>query len=248
MTNSVDLSGKHILITGGSSGIGQQCAIQASSLGARVTVIARREAELRKTVCMMERHQEQAYYSLDLSCTDKIESVVKQIAIERGPVDGFCHAAGVMNGRSVRLSKPKYVNDMFAVNTFSFFEFVRCLSQKENLNDGASLIGISSAAVEHGAVGQGIYAATKAGMNGFVVSAARELAHRKIRINTIAFANVDTETHRRFLECARDESDVSWQMLGTIDVISAANAITFLLSDACKYITAAVIPIYAGLF
>ena len=246
MIQPMDLTGKHIVITGGSSGIGRQCAIQASKLGAKVTLIARREDKLKETIQQMERPEEQAYYVFDLSETDQIESFVKKIITQRGAVDGFCHAAGIATVRMLKVSKPSYVEKMFRIHMYAFVELLRCLSLRNNLNNGASLIGISSAAGEKGNPSQGIYGAAKASMNGLVIPIAQELAPRGIRINTVAYAMVDTEMYQNFLDYSSDPVIMKRQSLGIIDVESASNAVMFLLSDACKYITGAVLPVYAG--
>lgn len=246
MINPMDLTGKHILITGGSSGIGRQCAIQASRLGARVSVIARREEDLKETVAMMDRPEEHAYFVADLSETDTIEELVKSIVAQRGAVDGFCHAAGIATVRTLKMSKPAFIEKMFRLNTFAFIELVRCLTAKDRMNDGGSLVGISSSAAENGNVSQGAYGASKAAMNGFLHPAAKELNVRRIRVNTVAFAMVDTPMFQEFLDNGGNVELMKAQELGTIDVESAANAVMFLLSDAARYITSAVLPVYAG--
>lgn len=246
MINPMDLTGKHILITGGSSGIGRQCAIQASRLGARVTLVSRNEEKLRETIRMMDRPNEHACYPFDLNETDKIEALVKTIVAQRGAVDGFCHSAGIGTARMLKSSKSAYVEKMFRIHEFAFIELVRCLAQKGRSNDGASFVGVSSVAAEKGNLSQGVYAAAKASMNAFTRPVAQELSHRKIRVNTVAYAMVNTDMFQEFLGNGGDDKVLERQFLGTIDAESAANAIVFLLSDACKYITASTLPVYAG--
>ncbi len=247
MINPMDLTGKHILITGGSSGIGRQCAIQASRLGARVSVIARREEELQKTIALMEKPSEHAYFVADLNETDKIEDLVKSIVAQRGAVDGFCHAAGIATVRTLKMSKPAFVEKMFRINTFAFFELMRCLIMKDHMNDSGSLIGVSSVAAERGYPAQSVYGASKAAMHGYLYPAAQELSVRRIRVNTVAFAMVNTCMFDEFIENGGNAELLKAQKLGTIDVESAANAVMFLLSDASRYVTATVLPVYAGL-
>lgn len=246
MINPMNLSNKHIIITGASSGIGRACAIQASRLGAKVTLIARNEDKLSETINLMKDQDKHAYYSFDLNNTEKIENFIKNIISEQGAADGLCHAAGIATPRPLKLSKPNYVNKMFTVHIFAFAELVRVLSLKHNLNDEASLIGISSVAAERGNTAQGIYGAAKGAMNSFIKPVAKELANRKIRINNVAYGIVDTQMYQEFLETGGDEDVVKQQYLGIIDTESAANAVMFLLSDASKFITGSVLPVYAG--
>ena len=82
-------------------------------------------------------------------------------------------------------------------------------------------------------------------MEGILASLAMELSSRRIRINAVSFGMVDTNMYQDFLNYG-DENSLEKQYLGVIDLESAANMITFLLSDACKYITASTIPVWAG--
>lgn len=246
MINPMELSNKHIVITGASSGIGRACAIQASRLEAKVTIIARNEDRLKETISLMEDSSKHTYYVFDLNHIEEIEALIKKIVTEQGSVDGLCHAAGIANPRTLKLSKPQYVNKMFNIHIFAFAELVRALSLKHNMNDAASLVGISSVAAERGNTAQAVYGAAKGAMNSFVKPAAKELSKRKIRINNVAYGIVDTQMYQNFLETGGDEDVIKQQYLGVIDTETAANAVMFLLSDASKFTTGSVLPVYAG--
>ena len=109
MYNPFSLSGKMIIITGASSGIGRQCAIDCSKMGARVALIARNEERLKETRGKMERPEEHFYYSLDLAQSDKIMELVENIVISHGRIDGFIHAAGIEKTLPVRFTKQCFV-------------------------------------------------------------------------------------------------------------------------------------------
>lgn len=246
MINPMNLSGKHILVTGGSDGIGRECAVQASKLGAKVTIIARKEDKLIQTINLMESQQKHSYYSFDLSNINGIEELIKKIVAEQGPIDGLCHAAGYATPRPLKFSKQKYVYEMFTIHIFAFAEIVRVLSLKHNLNEGASLVGISSVAAERGNIAQSIYGAAKGAMNSFIKPVAKELGSRRIRINNVAYGIVDTNIYKEFLETGGDKEVINQQYLGIIDTETAANAVMFLLSDASKFTTGIVLSVYAG--
>lgn len=246
MINPLDLSGKHILITGASSGIGRACAIQASKLGAKVTLIARREEMLQETVSLMENSDIHSYRVFDVSNTDEIEALVKEMVASEGAFDGFVHAAGIATVRPLKQTKVKFMQKMYTIHVYAYSEFIRCLSLNKNMNDGASLVGISSAAAFVGSISQCAYGSAKGAMNSFIIPAAAELGSRKIRVNNVSFAMVNTTMFDEFIEYGGDVSLMNRQYLGVIDVESAANSIIFLLSDACKYITGTVLPVYGG--
>ena len=81
MINPMYLSNKHIIITGASSGIGRACAIQASRLGAKVSLIARNQDKLVETINLMEDQDKHAYYCFDLNNTEDIETLIKKLNI-----------------------------------------------------------------------------------------------------------------------------------------------------------------------
>ena len=246
MVNPMDLSSKHILITGGSSGIGRASAIQASKLGAKVTLIARNENNLKETILMMDDIDKHAFYCADLNDVANIENLIKKIKEERGDIDGVCHAAGIADVRPLKLTKTKFLQKMLNIHVFAFVELVRCLLLNNAIKIGGSIVGISSYASNNGGVAQGAYSAAKAAIDGFIVPASKELASGKIRINNVAFAMVNTQMYDDFLDSGGTVESTERQLLGIIDVESAANVITFLLSDATKHITGSVIPVYAG--
>lgn len=248
MINPMDLTGKHVLITGASSGIGRECAVQASRLGAHVTMIARSEDKLRETLSFMDRPEKHLSYSLDLNRTEEIETLVERIVQDRGAVDGLVHAAGIVIGRPVKMTTPAFMESMLRIHLEAFAELVRSLCQKKRLNNGASVVGISSASVDRGDATWAAYAAAKAGMNGFIRSAAVELGKREIRINNVAFAMVGTNSYYDFLENSASsyERIMGPQYLGPVSLEGAANTVMFLLSDAVRQITGSVLEVYAG--
>lgn len=246
MINPMDLTGKHIVITGGSSGIGRACAVQASRLGAKVTVIARSEEKLQETISMLDNPEMHAYYCADLSETDKIAELIQKIVDEQGAVDGFCHAAGLGTIRTLKTSKPNFVEKMYKIHVFAFIECVRNLMLKHNLNDGASIVGISSVAADRGNPGQCIYSSAKGAMNTFLRPTSQELSKRLIRINNVAYGMVDTAMYQEFLETCSDEGIMNRQLFGVIDVESASNAVAFMLSNASRFTTGSVLQVYGG--
>lgn len=191
MIDIFGLENKHIVVTGGSSGIGRETAILLSKLGANVSVIARREEALKETLSMMEGDKKH-YYVCDLSVSEEIGNVVKAIVAESGAVDGFIHCAGVGVNLPVSMTKADAIESVMRTNFYSFTELIRFLSKKKNSNDGASFVGVSSVASLKGDKSQGAYAATKAAMNAYIHPAAKELAGRNIRVNTVAFGVIRT--------------------------------------------------------
>ena len=236
MINPMELTGKHILVTGASSGIGRETAILCSQLGATVSIVARRETQLQETMHMMEGTSHKIYIQ-DLSDLTGIEELVKRATADSGVLDGIVHCAGIGQNRSLSLTKPEFIQETLAVTFYSFAELIRIASKKKYSKDGSSFVGISSVASIRGDKAQGAYAAAKAAMNGLIHPYAKELGGRKIRLNTVAFGMIRTEMYQSFQLSGGTEGVLQGQYLGIGEPRDAANVIAFLLSDASRFIT-----------
>lgn len=236
MMDIFDLSNKHILVTGASSGIGKETSILLSRYGAIVSAVARREDLLKETIGAMEGNKHR-YYGFDVSALTDISELVRDIIKDSGPIDGFIHCAGMGVNMPVSMTDADTVNSVMKTNFYSFVEFIRLLSKKKNSHDGASFVGVSSIASLKGDKSQGIYAASKAAMNAYIHPAAKELATRKIRVNTVAFGLIKTAAYQKFLEDGGQEDSLQEQYFGYGEPIEAATILLFMVSNASKLIT-----------
>ena len=240
MINPMDLTGKHILITGASSGIGKATAIHISKLGAKLSLIARDEKRLKETLAQLDG-EGHLIYLIDLKETHKVEKLINDIVNISGPLDGLVHCAGIANVRPLSMTNTDFLHDMMLINFYSFVELVRCASKKNRFNKGASFIGMSSIASKSGDKSKTAYCATKAAMDSAVRCMAVELAYKEIRVNTVIGGYIKTDMYKIYIETA-GESAVnrkisSNQYLGMGDTNDIANAMAYLLSDASKFIT-----------
>lgn len=250
MKNLIDLSGKTILITGASSGIGAETANLCAQLGAKTVLIARREDKLQETIANLEG-EGHVWFSYDLSDVAGIETLMKQISDAVGPIDGFVHSAGIPGTRPLKMFKPGMLADVMNVNFAAFFEIVRCLAKRNVCRDGASIVGISSVSSKIGSLGKTGYSASKAAMDGAARSMAKELAPRGIRVNTICPGLIDTAIYKIFQNNAGDSQDaqakLDRQYLGLGTPTDIANVAVFLLSDVSRMITGSSINVDGGM-
>ena len=241
MYNLVNLTEKKIILTGASSGIGQQTAILLSHLGAKLILVARRENLLVET--MKQLHGEgHSFYVVDLNLTSDIEALVKKIVSEQGPLDGLAYIAGT--GKSVPLTQfsPEKIEAVFKTNYFGFVEFVRQLSKKGRFNVGMRIVGVSSIASVCGDPAHTAYSGSKAALDGSIRCIAKELAPKGIAINSVAPAMTKTAMFEGFNKnYGNNSGSVSYllqrQYLGIAEPIDIANSIAFLISDAARFIT-----------
>lgn len=236
MKNLIDLTGKKIVVTGASSGIGQSIAVMCSELGAQVVLVARREERLKETLSMMEAG-DHSYFVADLSETEKIAGLVAKIVEQVGKIDGFVHAAGVSAATAVIQADVLKYERLMRVNYYAFAELFRVLSKRKYSNDGMSVVGISSSAVVDGK-GTMLYAATKAAMEKFAEVAQREVVEkRKIRVNMIRPHDVRTAMTEHVFERYTEEQLANLYPLGEIQKEDIASSVCFFLSDASSKIT-----------
>lgn len=249
MYNLIDLREKQILITGASSGMGAETARLCAKLGAKIILVARNEEKLNNVLDELEGNEHKCY-SFDLENVNEIESFIKGVINECGAIDGFVHSAGIGSTRPIKLLKPDIMLSVMNVNYFSFVEIIRCITKRKCFNEGLSIVGVSSISSKQGNQAKTAYCASKAAMDASVRCLAKELADKKIRVNTVNPALIRTSIFEQFLENGRDSEDaeniVKRQYLGIGDPIDVAGMIAYLLSDTAKFITGTSIDIDGG--
>lgn len=251
MNTLIDLSNRHILVIGASSGIGKQTALTLSKVGAKISLVARNEEKLQNTLVALEGEGHD-YYLADVSDISMIETLTKEVVEKKGLLDGMVYAAGIGTALPLMQSKPKKVLDTFNVNFFGFFEAVRQVSRKGRFNPGMRIVGVSSCASLRGDKSKTIYSSSKAAMDSAVRCMAKELAERGICVNTVAPSMTATELYYRYVEKYGEDSDsnkelLTRQYLGIAQPQDIANAIAFLISPAARFITGITMPVDGGL-
>ena len=239
MNNPFSLKNKNILITGASSGIGRQCAITFSQLGANVILIARNKERLKDTFDKLEKGNH-LIISQDITEYDKLEQIIKYSVEKVGRISGFVHSAGIEMTLPLRSMTPSYYENMFATNVISGFELARIISKKKYLDEkGVSFIFISSVMGMLGQSGKIGYCASKGALISGSKAIALELVKKNIRVNCILPGVVETEMSNKMFENLPEESKksiVEMHPLGLGKPSDIANACAFLLSDASRWI------------
>lgn len=236
----LDLSGKKILITGASSGIGQSIARLAAESGAAVVLLARRENILTDIVSQLKGSGHQ-YYAVDVTDDDRIKEVIKQAVADSVPFDGFVHSAGSELTVPLKLLNRNAFEKVLSVNAFAAFNIAKLLIQKGNINPaGASFVFISSVMAALGQAAKVGYCASKGALTAGAKAMALELASRRIRVNTILPGMVESEMSLELLG-SLDEDSVNkikaMHPLGIGKVEDVAHSALYLLSDISKWVT-----------
>lgn len=239
MFNPFSLEGKTILVTGASSGIGRQCAIDCSKMGAKVILVARNEERLAETLSQMEGEGHKSY-SYDLSELGGIKDLVSTVVAESGKLDGFIHAAGIEMTKPVKLLTPEDYEQVYKVNTLSGFEFVRQISSVKNINKRGSIVLMASITAVIGRGSVAAYAASKGAMVSATRTFALEFAKREIRVNCVSPGTVLTPLMQNYLDSLDEEAyknRIDGFPLGLGETTDISNACIYLLSDASRWVT-----------
>lgn len=235
----MELTGRTILVTGASSGIGRGVAVQAGKLGAKVIIAARRQDRLEETAGMMEG-AECIIAPYDLADIDGIRDWIKGICKDAGPLNGFVHAAGIHIGRLIRQLKWEKMEPMMRLNYFAGSALTTAFRQRGCWTTPASVVYISSIVSLRGNKGISAYAASKGAVDSMTRCLACELAEDRIRVNSICPATVRTEMFGGADDYLTEEGVqkiIDRHLLGVGEAVDVANAACFLLSDAAKWIT-----------
>lgn len=186
--NPFSLEGKTILVTGASSGIGRQTAIECSKLGAKIIACGRNEERLAEVVSVLDGEGHISFAG-DLVENENIGKLVDSIP----NIDGAVLAAGRGRTLPFLFSTKEKFDEIFNINFFSNVELLRMLAKKKRINAlGSVVFIISIGGTLRYAPGNCIYGSAKAALNSIMHFSAIELAPKKIRVNGIFPGMIET--------------------------------------------------------
>lgn len=249
MINPLDLTGRTVLVTGASSGIGRSTAILLSQLGARLVVTGRDPNRLEKTLEALECSGHLAI-PFDLENVDGIAHWLREVVSVTGPLDGLVCCAGVSSLRPLRALDMAHFDKIMRINCHSAVALTTAFCRKTMRQPEASVVLVASVAGIVGAAARGAYSASKGALIAFSRSAAIELAPAGVRVNCVAPAYVKTEMYEATIEdvSAEKAEDLvsAMQPLGLGTPLDVAQSIAFLLAKTGRWITGSVLAVDGG--
>ncbi|MCH4822055.1 SDR family oxidoreductase [Gramella lutea] len=243
----MNLEGKKAVITGGNSGIGFATAARLKERGAEVIITGRSEDRINSAANELGVKGVIA----DVSSVEAIDSLVSQVQETFEKIDILFVNAGIFApGEVGNILEPEFDKQMginFKGAVFTIEKFLPLM------NEGGSIISLSSVNANAGMSNTSIYSASKAALNAYTRVAATELAGRKIRVNSVNPGPVSTpifsktgmpeEQLNSFAEAMQER--VPLKRFGEPGDI--ANLIAFLVSDEASFITGAEYNIDGGI-
>lgn len=229
------LTGKTVLITGASSGIGRQTAIECAAMGAKLILTARNEEKLKLVLIELSGNGHQIIPA-DLLNAEQTSS----LASSASNLDGVVHCAGLVKPFPVSFLSREKIDETLHTNFYTVVELTTALFKAKKINREAAFVFLSSLSGQHPHKGGSMYAASKAALEAFCKTVALEYATKGIRANCISPAMVKTPM---FDEAATGMSTQSMEEhiakypLGVGYPEDVARAVVFFLSPASRWIT-----------
>ena len=248
----MDLSGRHIVVTGAGQGIGRAIALACAQLGARLTLVGRGRAALESTVAALPADTA-CIVTGDVADEGLAASVLAEATARFGRIHGLVNNAGISQPAMLaKLSNADW-HRVLDVNLSGSFYLLQALGRhfiEQHAVDGmsSSIVNISSDAGRRGTIGQANYAASKAALMGLTMSAAREWGRYAIRVNTVSYGFVDTP----MTKTVKSEKFLDYYLkqipLGRISTPEEVTPpVCFLLSNAASYITGQHLSVNGGM-
>lgn len=238
------LKDKVCIVTGSTRGIGKEIALLFASEGAEVVVNGTRLGSADIWISESEYRNHLHPFYFDISHSAAVRQNVMAIKKQLGRIDVLVNNAGVEFNELIGMISRENMEKMFNVNVYGMIEMIQTVSRIMAKNEnGGSIINISSMVGLRGNPGQFVYSATKGAVIALTKSAAKELASKKIRVNSIAPGLTQTEM--------MEQADIE-KMQGRINNIcmgriaqpkDIAGGCLLLASDYAGYISGQILPV-----
>ncbi len=233
--NAFSLIGKNILVTGASSGIGNSISLVLDSFGANLFIVGRNSKRLNIAYDEI-KNQKKNKYLCDITQASDLDKLVTDLPL----VDGVVFCAGIIDYLPGKFVSKERITNIFSINYDAQILLYQKLHNSKKINKNASLVFISSISSQIGIPGTLLYASSKAAINASVRVLASELAPKRVRVNSISpgmirspmIENAEQVVDKKSF----DKKEIEYP-LGYGEPKDVAYAVTYLLSDASRWIT-----------
>lgn len=245
MYNPYTLEGKTILVTGASTGIGRQVAIDCSEFGAKVILSDLDEGALNVVASELDGDGH-----ICIPCDFSSEESIVNLADKCPQLDGYSNNAGISKSVMMKNIRQKDLSSYVGVNAFAPAMLLKLLVKNKKFKEKASVVFTTSVAGVYTVhYGDSLNAMSMGAINAFAKAAALDLAAQGIRVNCVNPGVVATEnTFKGSVltdeEIREKQNAFPLKRFGRPDDVSAP--VIYLLSDASSWITGVNLPIDGG--
>jgi len=249
MSDPLDFTGKIVLVTGSSRGIGAEMikAFGARAAQCVVNYIADAQDENKTDALNVAKElNKPLVIECDVTQPEQVEAMMKQIQDRHGGLDVLVNNSGIIGDRTIKKMSLDNFESVVRVNLIGTF----LVTQKAAviLRNGGRIINMSSVSGEMGLFGQANYSSSKAGIIALTKVSAREFARQNITVNAIAPGFIDVGMSKGMLDEVT-QNFIKQIPLGRLgDVSEIVNAALFLASPMASYITGHVLNVNGGFY
>jgi 3-oxoacyl-[acyl-carrier protein] reductase len=242
------VSGRVALVTGASQGIGRACALALAEGGASVALAARNEAKLAEVAKEIEgKGGQAAAIRMDVSNEDEVKVAVKAALDRFGKIDILVNNAGITKDTLLMRMKRADWDSVIQTNLTGAYFCTQAVISPMLRQRWGRIINITSVFGQTGQVGQANYAASKAGLIGFTMAMAREVASRNITVNAVAPGYIETAMTADLAAELKAKVNEMIPLGRAGSDMEVAYAARFLASEEAGYITGHVLNVNGGM-
>lgn len=243
---SISLAGKVAVVTGSGQGLGRAYAQALAEAGAAVVVNDLNEASANETVKLITDAGGRAVAEIQaVGDSAAAQALVDRAVAEFGKLDIMVTNAGVLRDRVLWKMSDEDFDLVIKTHLYGTWTCARAAAvHMRERGEGGRIIVIGSPAGQHGNFGQANYATAKAGIVGFTMTAAKELAAFGVTVNAIS---PNAATRMTATIPAESIPDLTGPIQRLADPAEIAAAVCFLASDEAGYITGVTLPVDGGL-
>ena len=240
--NPFTLKGKTVLVTGASSGIGRQTAIECSRLGSSVIITGRNKERLKETLELLEGSGHEIIVA-DIANAYEVDELVSKLPL----LNGVVHSAGIIKRLPLKFVSATNLQDLMQVNFVGPALLTQRIVKQKKLQADSSVVFLSSVATNFASLGNVMYMASKGAINSFMKGIAFELAASKIRVNAVEPGMIRTPLSSQIEEDTLQKDLANYPLGRYGQPEEVAWAAIYLLSDASGWTTGTVIKLDGGL-
>jgi len=237
------------IVTGGARGIGRAIVLALARQGRRVVAFDIDEPRLKELqeIARQEGLDDVLTEKLDITDSEALTAAIERLDEEHGGLAILVNNAGITRDKLILTMKDEDFDRVMEINLRAAFVATRAAAKAMMLNRFGRIINLGSVAGVIGNAGQSNYAASKAALIGMAKSLARELASRNVTVNCVAPGFIATEMTDVLPDKVKEYAREAIPMNRFGDAHDVAQAVAFLASEECGYITGQVVCVDGGM-
>ncbi len=239
-----DFTEERYVVTGATSGMGREVALELAVAGAKVLAIGRNEESLKKIQSELPDNVFPA--QLDVCDSAALEEAIKTFVVKHGKLNGAVHAAGIYELTPIKSYDVDIAKKIMDISFWAGMDLLHLVTKSKYGMSGTSTVLFSSASAFSHARGMFAYSATKAALNCGLQSAAKEICGKNHRVNSIVPGWVKTPMTEKADEVAATSAVFDRHLLGVGSPQDVIGMVLFLLSDRAKWITGSAVVVDGG--